>query len=170
MGKTYNFYTDGACTLNKINGEYEHGPGGWAWALVNSDNLLHFDSEHNDKTTNNEMELIAIYRALLYYANNLSYTDNNIINIYSDSAYSINIYTQWITAWEKNAWTRGKKHEPIQNLKLIQDTWSLINTIKNDNTVINFIKVKGHSSNKWNEYVDNLAVAAKESGCIIGKR
>lgn len=170
---TYNFWTDGAVLMRKdVNGEYIREAGGWAFAIIDiKNNIVTFNNHgHSEKASNNEMELMAIYKALLYYANNLSDTDNNIINIYSDSAYSINIYTQWITAWEKNGWTRGKKHEPIQNLKLIQDTWSLINTIKNDNTIINFIKVKGHSSNKWNEYVDNLAVAAKESGCIRGKR
>lgn len=83
------------------------------------------------------------------------------IEIYSDSAYSINIYTQWIKNWEKNGWTRGKKHEPIENLFVIRDTYDLIKRLEEQFIKVTFIKVKGHSTDKFNQYVDTLAVEMK---------
>ena len=58
---------------------------------------------------------------------------------------------------EKNGWTRGKKHEPIENLEIIQKIYKYL---LNDN--ITFVKIKGHSGNVGNELVDKLAVAAKK--------
>lgn len=64
----------------------------------------------------------------------------------------------WIYSWEKNGWTRGKKHEPIENLPIIKKIWELLDDD------VTFIKVKGHSGNLYNELVDKMAVEAKEKG------
>ncbi|MGI8709465.1 MAG: RNase H family protein, partial [Acidimicrobiales bacterium] len=46
-------YTDGACSGNP-------GPGGWAWASSPD----HHDSGGEDATTNNRMELMAVFEAI----------------------------------------------------------------------------------------------------------
>lgn len=144
-------YTDGACTLNKVNGNYEHGPGGWAFVAIDDNGeIIHTENGGSPSTTNNEQELMAIYRALDY-----AKKQEDVV-IYSDSAYCINIFTQWAAAWERNGWTRGKKHEPILNLELIKNIYYLLKDMN-----VTFVKVKGHASNKYNCYVDSLAVAAK---------
>lgn len=159
---TYNFYTDGAATIKKVNGEYVREAGGWGAVLLVNDYPMWADCGHADNTTNNEMELTAIVEALSYYGHNY-FASGDTINIYSDSAYCINIFTQWIEGWKRNSWTRGKKHEPIQNVTIIKNIYDYIQSLKKDFIEVNFIKVKGHSGEKYNEYADQLAVAAKQS-------
>lgn len=158
---TYNFYTDGAATMRKDgNGNYIREAGGWAWALVNDNNIIkRFNAEYVEYTTNNEMELSAIQDALKYYIHS-HINHGDTINIYSDSAYCINIFTQWIDSWKINNWTR-KGNKPIENLKIIKNIYAYITNLKNHFININFIKVKGHSNDMINDFVDRLAVAAK---------
>lgn len=151
-------YTDGAATMRQINGEYLRSNGGAAMAIVDDNNeIIYSDSKGFRNTTNNHCELYAIFMVLDYFSTN--YSNENILEIYSDSAYCVNMLKEngWIYSWVKNGWTRGKKHEPIENLELIKNIWNLMQGIK-----VKFIKVKGHSEDKFNEYVDRLAVKAKE--------
>ena len=72
--------------------------------------------------------------------------------IYSDSAYVVNAFNNgWIYNWIKNNWKTSSK-EPVKNKEL----WKkLYNLTKKHN--VNFIKVKGHSDNKYNNRCDELA-------------
>lgn len=161
---TYQYYTDGACTLNKTSKGYEKGPGGWAFAQIKDDKVIFQKAGHEEKTSNNAMELTAILQALNHYLTHYYSKDiNDIVEIYSDSAYCINIYTQWAKNWETNTipWTRGKKNEPIENLKIIKTTWELVKKLNEGFREIKFIKVIGHSNDYFNDYVDGLAVSAK---------
>ena len=159
----YNYYTDGACTLKQSKGEYFKGAGGWAWSRADeNENVLESNSGGSFSTTNNEQELMAIYQAILHYKNNYFVESNSSLYIYSDSAYCINIFTQWIKKWEENGWTRGKKGEPIENLDLIKEIWFELKLITKDFNEVKFIKVKGHSDNFVNSYVDRLAVEQKK--------
>lgn len=150
-------YTDGAASMKCVNGEYTRCNGGAAMAVINEQGEIEYSSsKHFENTTNNFCELSAILMALSYCSVNYP---QHTIEIYSDSAYCVNMLKPdgWIYSWEKNGWTRGKKHEPIENLEIIKKIWQYLNSN------INFIKVKGHSGNKdWNDYVDKLAVKAKE--------
>lgn len=167
----YEYYTDGACTLKKTDKGYEKGPGGWAFALIKNDKIEFSQSLPLMSTTNNEAELLAIYRALLHYETHLYSADIcDIVKIYSDSAYCVNIYTQWIKGWEANDWRRGKKKEPIENLDIIKMTWELLKKLNEGFHSVEFIKVAGHAGNKFNEYVDKLAVEAKSSCGLRGMR
>lgn len=159
----YKYYTDGAATMKKINGEYIRGAGGWAWARVDpeTNKILQYKSGHEDNASNNAMELMAILQVLNhylvdYYPNNT----NDIIEIYSDSAYCINIYTQWAKNWEAKGWRRGK-NQPIENLEIIKTTWEIVKKLNEGFREIRFIKVIGHSNDYFNDYVDRLAVFAK---------
>ena len=53
---------------------------------------------------------------------------------------------------------KNAKKEPVANKQLWQH---LIPYFLNEK--IEFHKVKGHDGDKWNEYVDKLAVAAREA-------
>lgn len=161
---TYEFYTDGAATMRQVGGAYIREAGGWAWAMVDNDEVLHSDSGYEPSTTNQAMELRAIYEALEYFmVNYYVNSSGNVINIYSDSAYCINIYTQWRYGWQRNEWKR-KGNKPIENLEIIKKTSELIDIISKGFSSVNFIKVAGHSGEKWNEYVDRLAVNTKTTG------
>lgn len=153
-------YSDGAASMHKVNNQCLRGAGGWAYVILNNKQEIVYQASGNASfSSNNAMELFAILAAL-YYFNNLK-EEGKTIEIYSDSAYCINIFTQWIANWKKNHWTRGRKHEPIENLELIKDIDNAIEEAHNHFNDIKFVKVKGHSGNKWNEYVDNLAVMEK---------
>lgn len=145
-------YCDGAATMKCINGEYVRENGGWAWAAIDeNDNLIKADFGGERETTNNRMELMAVLMALKENEGNLA--------IHCDSAYCVNMLKPggWIYSWVKNGWTRGKKHEPIENLDVIKEIYTQLQ--RGDK--IDFIKVKGHAGNNWNNFVDRLAVEGK---------
>lgn len=137
--KTVDIYTDGACSGNP-------GVGGYCAILMyNSKEKIISGSEEN--TTNNRMELLAVIRGLE------ALKEACIVNLYSDSSYVINAFNEkWIDSWVANNWkTAGKK--AVKNVDLWQRLLELINQHK-----VNFIKVKGHSDNEYNNRCDKIAV------------
>lgn len=148
----YNIYTDGACSGNP-------GPGGYAFIILNelnSEPVLKL-SGHKKNTTNNEMELLSVVRAIKHLQDIMVQKVVNTIYVHSDSAYIVNsINNNWIDFWEKNNWyTKGGtkvKHSEL---------WAqLASMLRNKYCHIRFMKVKGHSGDLYNELVDKAAVAA----------
>ena len=144
--KNVTLYTDGACSGNP-------GPGGWGAILMYNDYKKEI-SGGNNSTTNNIMEITAVIEALKILKNPCNVT------VYSDSAYLINCWKQhWWRAWQANGWKNSKK-EPVAN----PDLWmGLIPFFEKVPNGYDFIKVAGHHGVEWNEYVDKMAVRAKES-------
>ena len=156
------YYTDGAATMKKENGKYLREAGGWAFILLKDDVEVSNQSGGCPLTTNNEMELYAIYASIRDFLDTSD--DEDTLTICSDSAYCIGIYTQWARNWQRKGW-RKSDGKPIQNLEIVKATWNLINQIDD----INFIKVKGHSKDMLNAKVDRLAVDAKKVAKNTGK-
>ena len=74
------------------------------------------------------------------------------VSLYSDSAYLVNCFRDgWIFNWVRNGWSRGKNKE-IKNLDLWIELYRLYTT-----HIIEFIKVKGHSDDEYNNRCDILA-------------
>jgi ribonuclease HI len=137
----YEVYTDGACSNNQAQGGQ---PGGWAAIFVDGRAV----SGGEMKTTNNRMEMTAVIEALK------EVPEGHIVKIYSDSAYIINCFlNKWINQWEKNGWMTSQK-KPVEN----QDLWMEMRALQQKRDV-EWIKVKGHSGNVWNEKADKLAVS-----------
>ena len=130
-------YTDGACKGNP-------GPGGWGVAIIISEKIVYLKG-FNSKTTNNIMELTAVIEALKTI--NLKTT----IKIYTDSKYVKLGITEWILNWKKNGWKTSSKKD-VKNKIL----WIQLDKLVNKNK-IKWEWVKGHSGNKFNEKVDELA-------------
>lgn len=131
-------YTDGACSGNP-------GPGGWGAILMYGDYKKEI-SGANPSTTNNIMELTAVVEALKLIKFPCS------IQVYSDSAYVINGFSQgWIYNWIKKGW-KTADGSPVKNKDLWQALYQFTQTHK-----IEFIKVKGHSDNDYNNRCDELA-------------
>ena len=131
-------YTDGACSGNP-------GPGGWGTILMYKDVKKEI-SGGNKNTTNNVMELTAVIEGLKM----LKFPCE--VKIYSDSAYVVNAFMQkWIYGWLKNGWKTSNK-EDVKNKELWQELYEFTK-IHN----IEFIKVKGHSDNEYNNRCDELA-------------
>lgn len=148
------FYTDGACSGNP-------GPGGFGvvgLSICESQTMFEYIeritvfyeySESSEKTTNNREELKAILHVLKMAADD----KENAYVIYSDSAYAVNICTNWIFSWQRNGWVRSK-NQPIENLDLIKEIYKYLTT---KNLKCQILKCKGHDNVLGNEYADALA-------------
>ena len=134
-------YTDGACSGNP-------GKGGWAAILIYKGNKKEIFGAEPD-TTNNRMELTGPIEALKLLKRPCN------VQIYSDSAYLVNAFAQgWIYNWNKNNWKTADKKD-VKN----RDLWEQIYSFTKIHN-IEWIKVKGHSDNEFNNRCDQLAVNA----------
>lgn len=116
----------------------------------------YIESGAKENTTNNEMELTAVYLALVkamkeHYSN---------VTVYSDSAYVVNaVNNNWLLNWYKNGW-KTSEGKPIKNPEIWQKMYKIIYTKKMN---VRLIHVAGHRGNILNELADKHAVEAKES-------
>lgn len=162
----YTYYTDGAATMINKNGRYLRKEGGWAFICLKDNEVTEKQLGGCPLTTNNEMELYAIYASFKSFLENCESGDN--VEICSDSGYSIDIFTKWIRNWQRNNW-RKSDGKPIKNSNLIKAIWELMSEIENKDCEISFKKVKGHSRNRLNQEADRLAVEAKIQSKNTGK-
>jgi ribonuclease HI len=137
--KRISIYTDGACSENP-------GPGGWGLILIYRGHEKEL-SGSEENTTNNRMEMTAAIKGLE------ALKESCMVDIYSDSAYLVNAFNEkWIDNWANNSWMNSKKEE-VANRDLWQKLLKLTLIHK-----VNWIKVKGHSDNEYNNRCDKLAV------------
>lgn len=150
----YEIYCDGSC---KGNGA-KLALGAWAYCILFDNSLVRKDCGGIPQTTNQRMELTAALEAIKGVLELTKYSKGNTYNIYSDSAYLINCYSQgWYIGWEQNGGRNAAKQE-VKN----QDLWiQLLPFFKNRD--FHFFKVKGHFTNYYNNFVDKMAQdAAKQ--------
>jgi ribonuclease HI len=141
MMKEVVIYTDGACSGNP-------GPGGWGAVLIAGEHRKEISGGEKE-TTNQRMELLAVIEALKM----LKYPCS--VKVYSDSAYLINCFkSRWYVNWERNGWLNSQK-QPVANRDLWEELLRLCRMHH-----VQFLKVKGHSGDRWNERCDELARAA----------
>ena len=136
--KTVEIYTDGACSGNP-------GAGGYCAILIynGSEKII---SGGERETTNNKMELLAVIKGLE------ALKETCIVNLYSDSAYVVDAFNKgWIFNWQNNNWRTADKKD-VKNKEL----WLLVFEQYKKHK-INFIKVKGHADNYYNNICDKLA-------------
>lgn len=136
--KSVDIFTDGACSGNP-------GPGGWG-AILKYGDVEKEISGGAEVTTNNRMELMGAISALMLLK------EPCIVNLYSDSKYLVDSVTKgWLYSWEKLDFMKKGKNVPNTDL------WkSLLVLIRKHQ--INFIWVKGHADNPYNNRCDELAV------------
>ena len=138
MKQEVTIYTDGACSGNP-------GPGGWGAILMyqaQKKELSGFEPE----TTNNRMELRAVIEAVRALKVSCS------VKIHTDSAYVCNAFHQhWLNNWQANGWKTASKRD-VEN----QDLWRELLSVLSKHTY-QFVKVKGHSDNPFNNRCDELA-------------
>lgn len=139
--KQVTLYTDGACSGNP-------GPGGWGAVLLYGEHRKELSGGERE-TTNNRMELTAVIEGLR------ALKQPCIVDIYSDSAYTVNAFTQgWVRGWERGNWRKADK-KPVLNADLWQELLVLTRVHR-----VTFHKVKGHADNALNNRCDELARAA----------
>ncbi len=131
-------YTDGACSGNP-------GPGGWAWAIPGG----RWASGAEAHTTNQRMEITAALDAVRSIPGPLE--------VVSDSTYVVHCFRdRWWAGWQRRGW-RNSQNKPVAN----RDLWEpLIEEVRARGDEVSFRWVKGHSGDRWNDRVDELAVQA----------
>lgn len=144
-------YTDGGCRGNP-------GLGAWGAILISEKHNLRLEiGESEDNVTNNKMEMKAAIKALERLKN------SHNIKLYSDSAYLINGMTKWIYSWQKNNWIKSDK-KPVEN----KEYWLKLIELSSKHN-IEFIKVKGHSTNKENNRADEIVNILMDKHIETGK-
>ncbi len=142
-------YTDGACANNP-------GKGGYGIVLLYEDASHKIHQKNISKgfeyTTNNRMELMAVIDALAYLKTPCE------IQLYSDSKYVTDaVNKNWIAGWQQKNWKLNTSN-PVKNI----DLWKkFLDAIKPHD--IEFIWVKGHNENEFNELCDKMAVEARSN-------
>lgn len=138
---TVEIYTDGACSGNP-------GVGGYAAILMAGGKKKEISGACGT-TTNNRMELRAVIEALK------ELTRPCHVKLHSDSAYVINAFNnKWLDNWQKNGW-KNAAGSPVSNKEIWQELLALASIHD-----IEWIKVKGHADNEYNNRCDELAVLA----------
>lgn len=136
-------YSDGGAKPNP------NGPGGWAALLLYGQHQKEI-SGSEPSTTNNRMELTAACQALE------ALTQPCEVEFYTDSTYVRNGITEWLPNWVRNNWRTSTK-KPVAN----QDLWERLHAAAQRHT-IHWRWVRGHSTNAYNNRVDELATQARE--------
>lgn len=121
-------YTDGAYSSSR-------NQGGWAFVVVQDNKVIHKDYEGLLNTTNNRMEIMGMFKALEWVKQNSIPLP---IKIYTDSMYVIGTLT---LNWK---------------MKKNIDLWEILIPLVNKD--IEYLHVKGHDGNKFNEECDKWAV------------
>lgn len=157
---TYRIYCDGSCRGNGST----NAVGAWGYViLADDDTIVYSDHAVEHNTTNQRMELKACIMACDKWLKDC-FTPNDSVYIYTDSAYLHNCYNaKWYSNWRRNGWVNAKK-QPVAN----QDLWEqLIPYFEND--IFSFLKTKGHATDKWNNFIDNIVQSAtlKEKSCTL---
>lgn len=152
MPRLLEFYTDGAYSSKSEMG-------GWATICVEHEQIIDTQSGYEPYTTNNRMELTAFLTALELI--DTIETGRTKVIIYTDSAYVANCFNQgWFRNWMANGWRTSDRQE-VKNQDLLRRIIALY--IKNKERFdLEITKVKSHSGNKYNEYVDLLAVKRRK--------
>ena len=140
----YHIFTDGSSRGNP-------GAGGWGMVVLNEQEteIVFFEHDSDEYTTNNRMELKAMICAMGYAESN----PHDYFIIYSDSAYVVNSYNSWMTGWAANGWRNSKK-AIVENVDLMQ---ALYEYKKKDFPNFEVKKCSGHSGDIGNELADAAA-------------
>jgi len=138
--KIIEIYTDGSCSGNP-------GPGACAYVIVDNNTVGRHEVFRYPETTNNIMEMTAVIKALEYCVR--AHKDNDIY-IYTDSQYVQKGMQFRAELWKANKW-KGASGKLVANIP----QWEAILDLKIQlNVTCQW--VRGHSSNPFNNFADQL--------------
>tara|TARA_Y100001968_G_scaffold133871_1_gene122121 strand:+ start:658 stop:1134 length:477 start_codon:yes stop_codon:yes gene_type:complete len=134
--------SDGACSGNP-------GPGGWGALIRFKDGSVEEFGGFEPHTTNNRMELLA---ALKIFNRLKDLPRHQNITIRTDSKYLIDGLNKWIKGWKKKGWKTAAGKTVLN-----QDLWKALDIARIEGVSLEY--VKGHSGDRDNDRVDEIAVS-----------
>jgi ribonuclease HI len=133
----YVAYTDGSCRIKERIG-------GWAARIFHQKQETILSGSEID-TTNNRMEMMAAYQALLFIPIGCAGV------LYTDSKYLCHGMTLWVDSWTRHGWKTRSGKEVLN-----RDLWEgLVNEERK--RFISWNWVKGHHTNEHNIFCDEVA-------------
>ena len=142
--KRIQVFTDGSSFGNP-------GKGGYA-AIIRNGKSNQIITGSVPNSTNNRMELTAVIEGLI------AIPHDSAVTVFTDSGYIERAVNEGrLAVWQKNGWRRIKTGEPLKNA----DQWLVLcELIRNSNLDVQFVKLKAHRSNYFNNRADSLARTA----------
>lgn len=155
-------FTDGACSSNGRPG----AKAGFAvWFPDHQSMSMSMKVPADQAQTNQRAELSAIHQSTLILEEN-GFHDEDII-IYTDSDYSINCLTKWITGWVARGWKTSAGGDVLHR-DLIESTSKRLAKFKS----YRFVHVRSHTGgeddlSKNNDIVDRMARATIDDSVSV---
>jgi ribonuclease HI len=152
-------YTDGSC----INNGKKTANAGYAVVYPEQNNhSWGAPLELGESQTNQTAELRAIYEGLVRGKTLMGDPSEIQARIYTDSEFSINCLTKWITGWKKKNWMTAEG-KPVVHRIIIEKITAELACYSGHV----FTHVKAHTGgtdehSKWNQVADELARKAVE--------
>lgn len=156
-------FTDGSCTHNGRKGARASYGVIYPEYLVESWGAPITVGTHTNQTA----ELTAIYEGIkkgTTLSGNPAHID---VHIFSDSEYSINCLTKWVSGWKKRDW-KTADGKPVVHRELIEKILEQLKLFAGHV----FVHVKAHTGgtdekSKWNQEADDIARKAVEDNCAV---
>lgn len=145
-------YTDGSCMKKKDGIKCGYG------VYFPNKEIPNISKKFkNTPLTNQRTELYAIYKAIKKITRRFHF---NLIEIYSDSKYSIDSITLWVDGWKKNNWKKSDGKD-VLNQDIIKKIDKKMQKYKGK---ITFTHVRSHTGKTdkhslGNEQADKLATS-----------
>jgi ribonuclease HI len=145
MSTEVKIYTDGAARGNP-------GIGGYGVVLL-SGNMKKELSQGYRLSTNNRMEVMAVIAGLQALKKK-----GMKVTVYSDSQYVVKaVKEKWLNKWMATNFAKGIKNK---------DLWVKFYNLAQEQDM-NFVWVKGHADNVYNNRCDELATAAADGHDLL---
>ena len=145
-------FADGAAKGNP-------GPGGWGAVIVTPEGHVTELGGGAAHTTNNQMELTAVTKALKRLR-----AVSGPLAVYTDSTYVIRGISQWIKGWRRRGW-KTAEGTPVLNREYWEALSDLV-TARGRAGHIAWHYVRGHTGVPGNERVDEIASEFATAGRI----
>lgn len=152
----YVIYTDGACSGNRRDSGCK---GGYGYIILDeSETEISRGGGKRENVTNNMMEMIAVIKALGELKEETDEfwgsSKKHDCELRTDSKYVIDNYDEYLPTWKKNGWRKANGGTVLN-----RELWKAIVELTPEFKSFAFKWVKGHSKDKYNIMVDEIATS-----------
>jgi ribonuclease HI len=138
--------------------------GSWAFCYTldpTSRKIIEWGSGAQLDSTCNQMELSAVINAITYFLNSDHAKRHTDIKVYSDSQYVVHsLYFEFVNQWAQAGWI-DRDGKETKNKDLWIKLLETIRIAKHKGYTFDWIWVKGHNGDYFNEFCDKLCTKVK---------